>query len=91
MGMSKNIRRLGIRRKPSGWYITNVPLYYADGEPHREYGPYETKGEAIEDRDGLQRTFEEIGFEDEDPNVREKNKKKETKPKVKAFSGGLLD
>lgn len=67
MGIAKGIRRLGVRKKPTGWYIVDAPVYYADGKPHTSYGPYDSEKDAINDRDGIQRTLERIGFDDEEP------------------------
>jgi len=40
-----------LEKRPDGWWIINVP----DCE---DCGPYDTKAEAKEDMDGLQRTFD---------------------------------
>jgi len=83
MGISRGIRRLGIRKKPSGWWITDAPVYYSEGKPYTEYGPYEKKADAQDDRDGLQRTFEEEGFEDEEEPTKNPVKKQAIKGKIK--------
>ena len=79
------MRKLGLRKKPSGWYVTGMPVYYADGKPYTECGPYETKTEAQEDREGMQRHFDKEGWEDaEEPSKPEIRSKRPNRPKTVA-------
>ena len=68
MGISHVVRRLGLKRVGGNWWITDLPIYYADGEgPFTECGPYDTRESAESDRKGMQVTLDKVGFEDEEP------------------------
>lgn len=48
---------MDLKKRRDGWWITNVPIYEADGREHSDYGPYTTKDEASSILRGLERTF----------------------------------
>lgn len=52
-----------VRRDDKLWYIIGVPPYMAEGFLHTEYGPYQNKVEAAEDKAGVERTLEIMAAE----------------------------
>lgn len=65
-----------VRKKGKNYWITGMPRYYADGRGYTECGPYETREEAKSDLEGMQRIYERIGWENEEP--------PKDKPRIKA-------
>jgi len=49
-----------LKRRKDGWWILGVPPFQCDGETCTENGPYETRKEASEIRDGLARTIDKM-------------------------------
>jgi hypothetical protein len=45
---------MNLKKRDDGWWIVNVP------DTITECGPYDTKAEAKDDMDGLQRTFDAL-------------------------------
>jgi|GEM_PF-1409195 len=48
-----------IAKRDDGWWITNVPASEASGQRFSDCGPYRTKAEAADDKQGLERFFRE--------------------------------
>ena len=78
MGISHVVRRLGLKRKGKVWWITDLPIYYANGEgPFTECGPYDTKESAESDRIGMQTHLNKVGYYDEEEPSKPQVKRKE--------------
>lgn len=53
-----------VEKRPNGWWITEVPPYYVDGELCTDYGPYDTKSDAEDSRRCVQRTLDSMDKND---------------------------
>jgi len=81
MGISHVVRRLGLKKRGKEWWITDVPEYYVnDDGPYTECGPYDDKQDAIEDRDGMQRTLDKMEAGDYEP--KQQRRKGQNSPKT---------